>query len=452
VSDGPNFLVQVFGAFVHTANGVVQISSQVVDLSSYGVTEGAKFVNIECDDDGALSIHEGVVFDSPTVAAVSDIPVPAAGKYLLATVLLFEGQTQLTNDYIRVPMPLGVTSKTSGLQIHDAEAETTIADDDEIGFWDVVNGLLKKITWANLVALLADIFLSDAPSDGNQYARQDGAWEEVAGTPSPDADAIHVDESGEINGLTEKTTPVAGDFVVIEDSEDGFAKKKVDVDNLLGGGGGTTFYDRRWVRGNTPNALDDEFNDASIDAAWSRVDNTGHTGYVTWAEGADNLSFKVGNSADATAELHALMKSYSMSVGDYIQMSIKGIGVEANYPLAGLIIADGITYGSGAQAFFSVFMAASASFDLATSEWTGYNTRVSFTDHTSKFFAGEIHTRLEYSASNTFKYYVSPDAVQWILLDTRSITMTPSRIGIAGSSWGSGSPFIFAFDYFRVNP
>lgn len=53
-----------------------------------------------------------------------------------------------------------------------------------------------------------------------------------------DATTIHTDASSEIDGLTEKTTPVAGDWVMIEDSEDGFAKKKVDIDSLLGGGGG----------------------------------------------------------------------------------------------------------------------------------------------------------------------------------------------------------------------
>lgn len=56
--------------------------------------------------------------------------------------------------------------------------------------------------------------------------------------PIHDPTAIHTDVDGEIDGLTEKTTPVAGDWVLIEDSEDGLSKKKVDIDTLLGGGGG----------------------------------------------------------------------------------------------------------------------------------------------------------------------------------------------------------------------
>jgi len=52
-----------------------------------------------------------------------------------------------------------------------------------------------------------------------------------------DANAIHVNAGGEINGLTAKGTPVAADIVVIEDSADSFSKKKITLTDLLGGGG-----------------------------------------------------------------------------------------------------------------------------------------------------------------------------------------------------------------------
>jgi hypothetical protein len=107
VRDAAAFTVQVIGAFVHTANGIAEISSQVVDLSGELGSDNAVFVNIECDDDGVLSLHKGTDFGSPYVASVSHIPVPDPGKYLLATVLLYLGQETLLNEYIRVPMPLG---------------------------------------------------------------------------------------------------------------------------------------------------------------------------------------------------------------------------------------------------------------------------------------------------------------------------------------------------------
>jgi hypothetical protein len=52
-----------------------------------------------------------------------------------------------------------------------------------------------------------------------------------------DSNAFHTNIAGEINNLPAKLTPVATDFVVIEDSADDFKKKKVEVINFLGGNG-----------------------------------------------------------------------------------------------------------------------------------------------------------------------------------------------------------------------
>lgn len=153
VSDGAAFIVQIYGAFVHTANGIVEISSQQMDLSAYVVSVGAEFINIESDDAGTLSVHTGTNFGSPLVAAVTDIPVPDPGKYVIATMLFHEGQTELLNDDIRVPMPLGVIPKSSGFQIHEAAAGTP-ASGDEFPFYSISGGVLKKITFGDLKAII----------------------------------------------------------------------------------------------------------------------------------------------------------------------------------------------------------------------------------------------------------------------------------------------------------
>lgn len=57
-----------------------------------------------------------------------------------------------------------------------------------------------------------------------------------------DTNAIHVNVSAEINGITEKTTPVAADLLVIEDSAAANVKKKVQVSNLPLGFGVLTDY------------------------------------------------------------------------------------------------------------------------------------------------------------------------------------------------------------------
>lgn len=52
-----------------------------------------------------------------------------------------------------------------------------------------------------------------------------------------DTDAIHDNVAGEISALAEKASPVDADLVLIEDSEDGNNKKKVQLSNISGGGG-----------------------------------------------------------------------------------------------------------------------------------------------------------------------------------------------------------------------
>jgi hypothetical protein len=174
---------------------------------------------------------------------VSYVAEPDPGKTLIAYVLMHEGQTELLDEHIHVPMPLGVLPLSLGSQIDDATADTPL-DADLFGFWDVVDSILKKITWANIKATLKTYFdtlyLTDAPSDGDQYARQDGAWEVISAAPAPDADAIHDNVAGEINAITEKTTLHDDDLFLIEDSEDSYAKKYVKFSNTGGGGGGIT--------------------------------------------------------------------------------------------------------------------------------------------------------------------------------------------------------------------
>jgi hypothetical protein len=71
--------------------------------------------------------------------------------------------------------------------------------------------------------------VSFTPSGNISSTTVQGAIEEL------DDETFHKAVSGEINTLTEKTTPVDADLVLIEDSEGGYAKKKVKVGNLGGG-------------------------------------------------------------------------------------------------------------------------------------------------------------------------------------------------------------------------
>lgn len=81
--------------------------------------------------------------------------------------------------------------------------------------------------------------------------------------PGVDTTAVHDNVAGEIAAVAEKTAPVAGDYLLIEDGEDGSAKKKVDIDNLpsqdLSGYVAKTSFDAHSILAattdNTPAAL-----------------------------------------------------------------------------------------------------------------------------------------------------------------------------------------------------
>jgi hypothetical protein len=55
-------------------------------------------------------------------------------------------------------------------------------------------------------------------------------WQTPSG--SADANAVHVNAASEISGITEKTTPVAADLLIIEDSAEANVKKRVQIGNL----------------------------------------------------------------------------------------------------------------------------------------------------------------------------------------------------------------------------
>lgn len=158
VLDAAAFTVRVFGAVSQTATGIKQIETTDLDLSSYAPTAGAKYVSIEVDDDGVLSVHDGDTVGALELLTAADIPIPDTGKYFCGHVLLYESQAELSNDDIYVAFPLGVIAPSGDYQIHNADEETTLNDADEIGFWNSVTELLGKITWANIVIQLTGIF------------------------------------------------------------------------------------------------------------------------------------------------------------------------------------------------------------------------------------------------------------------------------------------------------
>lgn len=80
------------------------------------------------------------------------------------------------------------------------------------------------------------------PAAGKILGESGGKYTQIDAPTTTDPAAIHDDQASEISALTEKTTPVSGDLLIIEDSAASYVKKRLQVGNLpsSGGGGGLT--------------------------------------------------------------------------------------------------------------------------------------------------------------------------------------------------------------------
>lgn len=115
------FTVQVFGGAVQSPAGIVFVNNELLNLAAYTVTTGAVYVSIEVDSAGDISLNEGDPFSAPNAGTEADIPDPAAGKYAIAYVLLYERQEAIIDNNIRVVLPLPGAS--SIILFNDAEGD-----------------------------------------------------------------------------------------------------------------------------------------------------------------------------------------------------------------------------------------------------------------------------------------------------------------------------------------
>lgn len=105
-----------------------------------------------------------------------------------------------------------------------------------------------------------------------------GGWDQEGSGGGTDADAIHDNVAGEIAAVTEKASPVSADLLLIEDSADANAKKRVQVGNLPGGSGGGTVAKQSFATLTTTTAV------SGTDTQWGSeeavVDNALFAGTV----------------------------------------------------------------------------------------------------------------------------------------------------------------------------
>lgn len=230
----------------------------------------------------------------------------------------------------------------------------------------------------------------------------------------------------------------------------------VDPSAVAGGGGGVG-NDPRWnvLTGQTSV---DEFNDGTLDAAWTRVDKSGNSGRATWTEDGDTLGV-LNTSGDANAELHAMMRPLSgaggsLTAGDGFVTCIRLLpnGASTTLSLCGITLADGVTSGSGTQACGHVFNSSASPAVLSSGcdKFTNYQTQT--TPGTNIATAGTFaYLRLAMISSTSYRADISPDAVTWKKGTAVTISsFTPAYVGFHTSSWGSASAnHAVSFEFLR---
>jgi hypothetical protein len=148
------------------------------------------------------------------------IPV-TANRQVLAYIFL---------DPTNTPPTYGVTTSDEIALVETFEIGDIQACEDNTG----LDGQAIPVKFWRLYTGQSSITQDDERRDGRQLINVP----EAGG--GNDANAIHTNVSGEINGLTEKATPVSTDLIVVEDSAASYAKKKVQIGNLPSSGGGVT--------------------------------------------------------------------------------------------------------------------------------------------------------------------------------------------------------------------
>ncbi len=272
------------------------------------------------------------------------------------------------------------------------------------------------------------------------------------GGAGSDTSAIHTDTPAEIDGLAEKTTPVPGDWVVIEDSEDSYNKKKVDVDNLPGGGGGGTILKVIWspdAPPASPSAYDSEFNagSAGVPSGFTEYD----PGSIISFDESSTYKKLVATITSATFAVAGGIYR-AIPAGDFtIWTKVRVFGKLADYSWAGLALWEDATDNSkGIENFCIVARGSAGPIGIDQFYMTSYNTYNTdrLGNNSQMFSAQEAYLRMR---RNGTTYYIgwSENGEVWYEKNTATtVGFTPTHFGLSFAN-STGVTNVATADFFR---
>lgn len=202
------FTVTIYGGVLYANATWGKLENQTLDLTASIPTGAARWVLIQTDSLGVITTVAGSTVASKTLLTVANLPAVTTGNLPLCAVKLYDGQTQLTrdtrvgkiNDFLDLRFAgFSLDSDTVDLAalIH-AATSATIADDDEIAFWQNTSSGLRKWTWGELKTLLQ----VELPVEG-VHDHGLTRWNSAGGTTFDYPDLVDVISNVGINGLTE---------------------------------------------------------------------------------------------------------------------------------------------------------------------------------------------------------------------------------------------------------
>jgi hypothetical protein len=226
VEPASGLTIRIHGGSYELEDGWHVFVTQEVDLTANVPASGAIYTLLEVDSTGAISATDGSAVDTRAMLEYSDIPAADPDKFALAAVKLYNGQS----SFVFLPTDTDIIDLRFGRRTYPADlanigailssvSADTPLDADTINFWDAVDAVLKKITWANVKAKLKTYF-------DTLYAAVSHVHDASVITYTP---AVNADWDGSAD---------PGD---VDNALDQLAERTADLE--AGGGGGHTIQD-----------------------------------------------------------------------------------------------------------------------------------------------------------------------------------------------------------------
>ena len=218
------------GATVLTAQSALITGKTEVSAAS------GDFVLIsDTSDAGNIKKINATDFLGGTALPVADTTAIVEGSADATKTMRFEVDGLTTATERTVTMP-DANVDLGDIATNNAKVTNATHTSEVTGGTDLAVDKIAITNKTLVTALAGDHLLVADASDSDNLKKVLASDFIGSGT---DANAVHVNVANEISTITEKTTPVAADLMIIEDSEASGVKKKVQIGNLPGGGGGS---------------------------------------------------------------------------------------------------------------------------------------------------------------------------------------------------------------------